>query len=97
LNDDDAVLICLPVSFGNPGGFDDNEQGPCSRCGQLVCWRPHAPPFPRVCMDCFHAEVRATGGDGLNIAYTEDTRRDLLAYALQALAAAEAAERKRGH
>lgn len=59
-------VVCLPVSRGNPGGFDDNKYGPCSVCGVAVQWRPHVPePSDKVCGQCFLsatdvAEIRIT-------------------------------------
>jgi hypothetical protein len=51
-----TILVCLPRSAGNPGGFDDNRYAPCASCGEKVQYRPHAPePSEKVCVSCVAA------------------------------------------
>jgi hypothetical protein len=52
-----AMVICCRMShggFGHP--FDDNVIGTCARCGEQVYFRPHSPPFPKVCRECWEKE-----------------------------------------
>ena len=53
----------------------DNVHGPCSKCGAECVWRPHAPPFPKICLECYRKDVRMP--DDLPIV-TPSVARDLL-------------------
>jgi hypothetical protein len=45
-------VICVRLA-GYSGTFTDNCQGPCSRCGETVIWRPYVPLRPpRICLEC---------------------------------------------
>jgi len=61
---DELLIICLPVSRGNPGGFDDNVYGPCADCGVEIQWRPHAPAGRHVCMNCAARTIEKEGITG---------------------------------
>jgi len=102
LTDDDddgpSFLVVVPDSFGNPGGFDDNIHGHCSRCGVSVHWRPHNPPpevMPRVCMLCLYKDIEAMPADEpLRIMMTGTSLREAAAF-IEAEAAAEAEREKK--
>ncbi len=50
---EETIVVCLPQSAGNPGGFDDNRYTACASCGVKVQYRPHAPePSLKVCLSC---------------------------------------------
>jgi hypothetical protein len=57
LVDDDAAeradfVACLK-KVNDTGAFSDNEEGVCSKCGEVVIFRPYAPKKPaRICMEC---------------------------------------------
>ena len=45
-------VVCVRANQKTP--FDDNETGVCSKCGEAVQFRPHAPKTPpRLCMECY--------------------------------------------
>lgn len=44
-------VVCAAMTV--PLYFADNLTGPCSDCGDLLQWRPHAPKKPpKICVRC---------------------------------------------
>lgn len=48
--DDDRVLVCMRLS--TPLIVPDNRIGRCSECGWKVQFRPSAPRYRKMCMEC---------------------------------------------
>lgn len=59
---EEVIVICLPTSLGNPGGFDDNLYGPCATCAVEIQWRPHSPAGRHLCVPCARAEFYGETG-----------------------------------
>lgn len=69
-------LICLPLTRGNPGGFDDNLYGRCSKCEEPVQYRPGG-EGELVCLPCFEKEVRAGNADPVEVKVTPKTTEEV--------------------
>jgi hypothetical protein len=50
-------VICVRCDDAHPLLLLDNLIGDCGRCGSRVQFRPDAPDFPKLCLDCFAREV----------------------------------------
>lgn len=71
-----VVVVCLPTSEGNPGGFDDNLYAACSRCGTEVQYRPHTPePSTKACLSCAWATIARDGS--IELGATAETLEDV--------------------
>lgn len=47
------LVVCVRKTSPVARVFDDNEEGPCCKCGETVVWRPYMPKKPpRICMEC---------------------------------------------
>lgn len=61
-------LVCGWVAY-----FDDDVWGECSKCGREICWRPHSPDVPKICIACYFADYNAED----TIVITPETMADL--------------------
>ena len=82
---EEVIIACLPLSFGNQGGFDDDVYGKCGECGTPIRWRPHSPVGRRLCAPCVVNSLEP----GDRIAVTRRTAEDVVAWAASQKAAAE--------
>lgn len=74
--EDQCIIVCIPRSAGNLGGFDDNRYAPCDRCGVEIQHRPHVPELSqKVCLDCFVKELKPTNEVGVTIETLVDLER----------------------
>lgn len=73
----------LAVVCVNQSPFTDDVRGTCSRCRQLVLWRPHAPEGPRICVACYGLEceqLRARGEQVPTVWVTPAAAQDIALY-----------------
>ena len=55
-DDNDVVLGC---AFWRQHAFPDDRRGLCERCGEDICYRPHAAKAKhKVCMNCLPELVK---------------------------------------
>lgn len=53
------VVVC--ARKGTPSPFTDNLEAPCSGCGAVLIYRPHAPVTPpKMCIECAMEMAEAT-------------------------------------
>jgi hypothetical protein len=58
-DDDEVVVVCLPVSLGR-AYFTDDLFGTCHECAQAVRFRPYMPrDAKKICLPCFEGAIAA--------------------------------------
>jgi len=76
-DEDEVVLICLPLAAGVY--FADNIKGECDTCGCAIAWRPHAPARRRICLPCAQKDFLDSGRP-VEIRVTAESRAEIRAF-----------------
>ena len=75
-----SILVCGLLT--EPLQFADNKVGKCRECGRAVQFRPHAPKWQHLCVDCFNLDAEAAIARGEDIKVVTNPRMltDLATY-----------------
>jgi hypothetical protein len=78
--DDARYMVCRRLT--QPMLMPDNEIGLCTRCGEAIQFRPHAPSGPpKVCVVCMLPEMERLAAKGeLHATVTPKTAAEVIAY-----------------
>jgi len=71
---EENILVCMRTP---PRLMEDNRIGFCSECGSRIQYRPHAPAWRKVCMECALPHMMV---DGAEIATTPQMLEDAIEY-----------------
>ena len=74
------MVICVRLT--SPLKFPDNLIGICSKCGEAIQYRPHAPKMPpKICAECVGPLAnKAAAGGKLHTIITPETAAEIAAH-----------------